>query len=336
MMVMHSMTASLRLVYPPISNQHADWLLEDAAARERLDTAKLYMIAARREVEFHNLAWNEDEQVLSFDLGFPGELVAGSVDVDAIMEDWPRSERGAADVAAGPKRIEISDVNGAGYPVWFTPDKFLWNVWRGHKYVSFAGDVRQFAKYDLLYIGMSQDSAFKRLVALPHEARLKILTNELVRGAQGRLSEEIMFFFFDIDPLFVSTYGDDDEIDDVAVDMLMNPLKRVQPQVLVEDAEKAFIKMLQTPYNRRRYHKYPAIAKGLADTILQRYGYSIAEDLSFMIGDLEMVGGYAEGLPCSNDADFIFVDGPTASLVDISERMRTEFDGAASDEQGPA
>lgn len=52
---MHTMTASLRLVYPPISNQQADWLLGAADHRKTIDAANLYMIAARREIEFHDI-----------------------------------------------------------------------------------------------------------------------------------------------------------------------------------------------------------------------------------------------------------------------------------------
>lgn len=267
--------------------------------------------------------------MISFEIGFPELRFPGRIDFGHIAATLAEYDDGELKLEGMSKFIRLTEVSGDASRglAWFTPDKFLWDVWRRHKFAALDGDVRQLAKYELLYIGMSQDSAYKRLVAKPHEARLKILTNELARSASGRVSDEVMFFFFDIEPLFVSTYGEDDEIDDVAVEMMLNPAKKIAPATVIEDAEKAFIKILRTPYNKKRYMKYPKIANGLNDGVLERYGYSIAEDVVFTVGDTEITGGYAEGLPCAEDADFIFIDGTTATFVDVSALQLTEFDG---------
>jgi hypothetical protein len=48
---------SLRLVYPPVSNQEAEWLKNDKEVEERLRRSNLYMITPRREARF---IWDVD------------------------------------------------------------------------------------------------------------------------------------------------------------------------------------------------------------------------------------------------------------------------------------
>ena len=50
---MKSLINTLSLVYPPITNQEADWLWEDRDVREYVKESKLYMIVQRRCIEFY-------------------------------------------------------------------------------------------------------------------------------------------------------------------------------------------------------------------------------------------------------------------------------------------
>ena len=47
---MKSQINLLRLVYPPISNQEAEWLKDDPEVQECIKTSNLYMICQREEV----------------------------------------------------------------------------------------------------------------------------------------------------------------------------------------------------------------------------------------------------------------------------------------------
>lgn len=64
---------SLRLVYPPVSNQEAEWLKADSQVEAMLRRSNLYMIAQRREAKF---IWDEAnlwrDVGIAFSLEIPG------------------------------------------------------------------------------------------------------------------------------------------------------------------------------------------------------------------------------------------------------------------------
>ena len=328
---MHSLFASLRLVYAPVSNLDADKLLTDDKAREWLDRAKIYMIGARKELAFSNVQINDDD-VVEFDVGNGEVSVRGAIDPEVVIRTLSFEVK---TIAVGEEKgqqrgaelwVIVTDKAGRQVPIIrLTPDFFLWKVSHGAPGVSISGNFSELNTFDLLYIGMSQDSAFKRLVENPHEARLKILTNELCRSASGRLSKEITFFFFDVEPLYLSTFGAEDEIDDAAVQMMVDHEKQIPKRSIVDDAEKAFIKVLGTPYNKRRYKQYPAVANGLRQSILSKYSYAIDEDLTFRVDQLEIVGAFGRGMPFADHADFILIDGEDVKFVDVSANGVTDF-----------
>jgi len=50
---------SLRLVYPPISNQVADWMKSDPEVEAVLRKSNLYMVAQREEAKFTAVRWRD-------------------------------------------------------------------------------------------------------------------------------------------------------------------------------------------------------------------------------------------------------------------------------------
>ena len=149
---MHAMTASLRLVFPPISNQHADWLVEDTAARQRLDLANIYMIAARAQIAFRNVVFDDATAVMSFDIGFSGLNIPARIYVRDLIEELSANTTGGVDIRGGEGYIQFADNLDNGtlqVLAWYTPDKFLFDVWRGYRFVEMDGDHRQLARYEL-------------------------------------------------------------------------------------------------------------------------------------------------------------------------------------------
>lgn len=55
---------SLRLVYPPISNQEAVWVEDDEDVVELLRTSDFYMIGARAEAKFSDFDADPETQTL--------------------------------------------------------------------------------------------------------------------------------------------------------------------------------------------------------------------------------------------------------------------------------
>jgi hypothetical protein len=332
---MRALTASLRLVVPPISNQEADRIKREKSPRgdemrEALKSATIYMIAQRQEIFFDETEEMKDSGVVRFALVLGERRLRGAINPAGIAGELGDPSAPDIRIDADRKYLKVFDVNADGEErlIWaVSPDAFLFQAWRGFPHQVLAGDARELATYRLLYIGMSEDGAYKRLIHAPHHARLDILTNELQVRAEARVSDEIFFFMFAIDPLQIRSWGPDDEVTDEHIEQLLSGDGGLPPAKLISDVEKAFISMLATPYNRRRYHNYPNIADGIADLGFTRYAYAIAEDISFDVQGQRVDGGYSqEGLPASNSADFILVQGDEVSLIDISEALEVDFD----------
>lgn len=319
------MVAALRLVHAPISNQLADTLLNGSPnVRAVMSGANLYMIAARKQAKFADFQYDPDTGILKCQIKFESLLLGVELDTAAIVDEYSDNKQTHFKLCANENAIDFVeeyDEERVKVFMWLTPDKLLYLHSRGSGTISVTGSYADLLKYDLLYIGMSDDNAFKRLVEKPHHARLNILTNELGRDVSGRLSEEIMFFFFSVEPLYVSKYRESEDIDDVAVDMMLDHESVIPPTQVVRDAEKAFIKVLDTKYNKRKYMSYPSVKGGLHESILDNYAYYIDETVQFDVGSISFRGVRDPLTGMSNDADCISVCGDMVTVFDAARKL---------------
>lgn len=161
--------------------------------------------------------------------------------------------------------------------------------------------------YDLLYVGIAKKGdSYSRLIAKGHHARQEILSNEPQRYPGARVTDEIFLFLFRPEPLFITTFGPDSDID---LDFGYDHKK------IIADAEKAFVSLLQPNYNTVRFKQYPKGSDGLYDSKLDRYGYSIGEAITFNTPHGQIKGGRNGDLGgLSNKADFISVDKESAKI----------------------
>jgi hypothetical protein len=125
----------------------------------------------------------------------------------------------------------------------------------------------------------------------------------------ARLTDELYIFFFDVNPLTIQIVDYTDEY----------PLDSPEPDRirLVSDAEKAFVKILDSEYNVLKYSDYPEGEDGLYGEGFIRYGYVIDEYLTFHSGTEVIRGahGTSGDLTALNDADFIFVTNNDVKLI---------------------
>ena len=269
---MYSSLNFVKLVYPPISNQVAEWLYDVPAVREYVRNSKLYMLAQRHEALFENYGVNNSDRTFYFD------LVCGSVEARNLLiniYEFIDGFEGEVEIELGSQLIRIWDItNKNGEPIyWATTDKLLYDCWRKRISISNLKNIHAFTSFDLYYVGISKENdSFSRLFESGHKNRLKILTNEKQYTPTARLTDEVYIFLFDIEDLGVKTFS----IDDFAIPKSLNKKK------LVADAEKAFINILDCKYNEVKYKNYPEGADGLSNVGLTRYGYFIDEDITFM------------------------------------------------------
>jgi hypothetical protein len=93
---------SLRLVYPPISNQEAEWLMHDPVVKAELRQSNIYMIVSRAEAKFVDLHGNREDLTLSLTFTTGDGL---SDEVHVRVGELP----GVADADAKRLRLECGE-----------------------------------------------------------------------------------------------------------------------------------------------------------------------------------------------------------------------------------
>lgn len=312
--VTKSKLSLLQLVYPPISNQEAVWLQSDPEVIEQFRQSDFYMIGGRAEAKFTEFEVGEEGHVLRFNVRV-GNCVPDPVRI-RILELPSMASRGAARywLEAGEKGIRIWDgpdhEQGSDVLEWFTTEKLLMDRSRSMPGIEGLDRYRDLSTFDLLYVGIAKTGdSFDRLIANGHKARMEILANEPQRYPGARVTDEIYLFLFRVEPLVFQTF--EPEHDFAAEDFS----GAVEPKRIVADAEKAFVSLLKPQYNIVRFTNYPHGTDGLYQSEYSRYGYTIAEQLSFNTAHGRIKGARHPSGFVSNDADCILVDGDNVSLL---------------------
>lgn len=308
----------LELVYPPISNQESEWLKNDTESLDWFKRSKIYFIGQRAESKFIF----ENENLVLMNLSLSGKInfkfesggneMSGSIDLVELFKahDLPLMEFGDLDIELGDKLIRIWKKSEDPEVIdWFTTEKFLYNLSYQPPFFSGFENYRDFTKYHLHYIGIStKNDSFSRLVIKPHDKRLRILSNEHPHIKGSRVTDEMILFFFDINSLEIKQYLHPTDFNELGKNELEDRLR------IFKDAEKAFVNILDTNYNEIKFKDYPNYADTLINSTVERYSFSINEDIEF-ITDKTTIFGARENYGMSKDqADFIFIDKDTGSV----------------------
>ena len=315
----------LELVYPPISNQESEWLKNDPESLDWFKRSKIYFIGQRAESKFVL----ETEEMTMMNLSLSGKIKFGfksgenesygSLDLVELFKYYeiPLVEFGDLDIELGDKLIRIWNRDETPEVIaWFTTEKFLYDL--SHKVPFFEGfkNYRDFTKYYLHYIGISKkDDSFKRLVVKPHDKRLRVLSNEHPLEEGSRVTDEVILFFFDIKSLEIKQFLQPTDFNEIGQNELEDRLR------IFKDAEKAFIKILDTNYNGVKYKKYPHYDDTIFNSTVERYSFSINEDIEF-ITDRTTIYGQRDKYGLSGEyADFIFInkDDDSVELIKLRD-----------------
>jgi hypothetical protein len=305
----------LTTVYPPISNADAVRLMRVPAVEEMLRTSDFYMIGARAQARLSNPQFDQDTNEMRFDFSI-GDRSPSLVKV--ALQELP-----GVKALKGEDFIVEFDNAGSGFKVWdgtgpktdqepaewFTTEKLLWDRTRGRPGIYGLDNCRDLATYDLLYVGIAKvGDSFDRLLARGHKARQEILSSEQARALGARPADEIFLFMFKAEPLIMTTFDFDHEFIDEDL------IGAYDAKRIVADAEKAFVHLLDPPYNREKFLNYPKGKDGLFGQGYQRYGYVIGEQMAFNTPHGRVRGGVDQYGMISNHADAIFVEGKMVAL----------------------
>lgn len=319
------MLSTLHLVYPPVSSYEADSIKGDTEVEALLRGSDFYMMAMRPEVAFDDQNIDIDGAVWTVPvLGYTrdGEPIADQVtlDIARFATDLLGKEPESITAEAGPKMLRfwagtMEDFEGDRLEPpfeWFTTEKLLHDKGRGVDGITGLNRHQDFATYELLYVGIAKKTdTFDRLFERAHHGRQKILSGEWPRRAGARVTDELILFPFRVEPTILRTMEIGDEPSDTSVDGWATYKKRV-----VADAEKAFVHLLDPRYNVEKFARYPKSLDGLYQSDHQRYGYLIAENITFTTANCTMRGTlHPQRGMFDNSADWIFVFGDEVALI---------------------
>jgi hypothetical protein len=311
----------LKLVYPPISNQEAEWMKDDPEVIEELKKSNLYMIVQRHESKFHLFNENEMSENFIDNFSIKFKYTVGDISDDVeinltilFKELNINIDKYNFEFELGKKLIRIwkcdLETNERIDVVdWFTTEKILWDKWREHPAIFGLDNYREFSNYYLHYVGISKkDDSWKRLVIKPHDKRLRILSNENSIASQSRLTDELILLFFKIEPLEIQVY-DEKNTDDFLYGMNIDNKK------IIADAEKAFIQVLDSKYNAVKYKNYPKGEDGLYNEGLTRYGYIVGESMTLTTDKEEVRGDALSKYTFYESADMIMIEDDEVTIV---------------------
>lgn len=200
---------------------------------------------------------------------------------------------------------------------FFTPEKLIHDFGRGKSGISGFERHRQFATYDLLYVGIAKKAdTYSRLFKNAHSKRLEILSNAYPSRSNSRVSDEMILFAWDVDPLVIKTWESD--ADDLSfTDQAWDDHRKA----VIADAEKALVNLLDPEYNIEKFVRYPKGTDGLYGHGYDTYSCTLMDNVTFKTttdsirgsgrGDLRLPFDDADVISTSGDAVRIFRRPPT-------------------------
>ena len=234
-------------------------------------------------IKYHNV--NLDEVDLKFEFG------------EKLIRIWSCKK-------VSKEMIDVID--------WFTTEKILYDMWNKHPAITGFTNLREFTKYYLHYVGISnKEDSLSRLVIKPHDKRLRILSNEFPHAYSARVTDEIILFFFRVEPLLIQRIDSDEDIDEFVDGISFDHSK------IVADAEKAFVYVLDSKYNYVKYKQYPKGKDGLYNSGLKRYSFTIAEDITFITDTESISGCFAPQGFIADKSDLILIEGDDVYLYKL-------------------
>lgn len=295
---MSILNCTLDLIYPPISNQEGEWFWQDEEVREYVKESKLYMLVHREELKFQDTDLKElIKGVFKFKIKM-GEFISSefkyvfSDNIGKLIE-----HHGPFTIEEGEKLLRIIREKDGEVLYWATPDKIIFDAIKGNIELEMENekDIEQLQKFDLLYVGISKkDDSFSRLFeGENHHGRLGILSNEYTKNECARMTDELMILLFKVNWFNINIIS--------SIEQNENLWTYTDDEIaILSDAEKAFINLFKTKYNKIKYKSYPKSKDGLYNMGLEGYMYGINYDLTLCTDNM---------IFCGKFGDFICRDG---------------------------
>ena len=296
----------LKLSYSPTSNFDFATLRKDIDFQRSLLKSSLYIICQRPEIRFDNITNNENEKCIEFEIrqNENDSILKCKVPIfqEHIATD-PLKEVllnfGSNDPKNVIKSFPLNNIHGIkfyqeniskeNFLIWFSPEKFLQNYWKGYIEAEIEGDISNFTKYKVHYIGKSTDQEiWERLTG--HSTLQDILSKEYPFVFGSLPTHEISLLLFEFqENLTLQTFDTKSAIDDM-IDSLMGRNLPEQKTIFL-DAEKALIKAMQPKHNKIMFKNYPKSKDGLQNHNYNSLSYTFIDPITLQYENGEIRGG---------------------------------------------
>ncbi|MBL8189018.1 MAG: hypothetical protein JNK38_13490 [Acidobacteria bacterium] len=290
--------------YPAMSVYEFQHFKEESEVLEYWQFSSIYLICQRPTLYFENVFCNEGviklhikqqgrDDLLDVELEFykggkNEKYIRGNGEfcVDVCFFDKESEHNQPLNHVAG---VRFLDGEGQ-FIFWLTPERLLFEYFNHKLSAKIVGDIGDFIKYSVHYIGQAQDQAIsQRLKA--HEKLVAILSTEhpLIEGAS--LNRELILIFLRFaraDEHFMLLPGQAGGIESMENIQGKNINDRCRPrsfdelkEFAVNDFEAYLINLFEPKHNKILFKNYPNIANGL-----KYLGYDQVEPKLEVVGTL--------------------------------------------------
>ncbi|MDH6252454.1 hypothetical protein M2347_002181 [Chryseobacterium sp. H1D6B] len=308
---MRSQIHQLELVYPPVSNQEAEWLKDFPDVQKEISKSNLYFIGQKPETFFEFPSEEDVQRTLINERKLRFDIICGDkrspciLDINLMCDFYTVPREVEIEFEIGKKVITIWRMDGENPEVfeWFFTEKLIFDKSRKKPFILEFDDFSEFFTYHLHYVGISKSqTSFERLIVKAHDKRLRILTNEHPLTTGSRVTDEIILFFFRIKSQEIKQYLSEADWDELGENELEDHIR------IIADAEKAFVSVIDTKYNEVKFREYPVSVDGLSGSKVNRLSYVIDENITFLTDSVSLVSKRDSFFQTESFSDFVSID----------------------------
>jgi len=296
----------LSLAYSPLCNYDFVFLRDDVDIRSAIEESNLYIIAQRPEMFFTQLRQSMDGTTIEFEIqqhqnrkslkcSMPAYQSAfkteNAIGMQLAFEFMTKNDRTDEPPFNNLRCISLRELDSDGVPhfrIWFTPEKFLQNYWTGLIEAEVAGNIMDFTRYRVHYVGQSsKQEIWERLTG--HKKLQDILSLEFPFRYGGLPTHEIVILAMNfIDNMEIRSLGQDSTFEDFLAAVTGKEFPDKNEIFL--DAEKALIQAMKPRYNEKQFPNYPKSSDGLEHANYRSVTYSVNEPITLIYPNGEIVG----------------------------------------------
>ncbi len=294
------------LAYSPLCNSDFTAIKTDTEFQEIIDKTKssLYAIVQRPEIRFDNITINEKEEAIDFEIRQHNNPHVLKCKIPYFQKhiadpaDKVLVYFGSHDKYNNLNASPFNNIHGIKFYrknnklenclLWISPEKFLQHYWDGCLDAEIQGNIRDFTKYHVHYVGQAtKQNILKRLTG--HEKLQDILSLEHPFKYGSLPTHEISILLFSFKYIRqMHKFGQNSNIDEIEDSLMGNNLPELRTIIL--DLEKALINEIEPEYNEQLFKNYPKSSDGLNKHNYDSISYSFTDPITLVYAKGQIEG----------------------------------------------